>query len=180
MCASYGAHVAGSTALIHAMRCHPGSSDAQQLRRFLAAFQARMEPLGIVVFSCIMGTAGFSVILEVFAPLCVPTLTKATCLFPGILGATECGCTSDVCAFPCRRCGSWSTAHILTCPTPGWSSVSAPPPLLRQIHHPGCGTQWKRHKTEAVCLGLVLASHVCSTAVPEHLGCKGEAASRCQ
>ncbi|CAK0740588.1 hypothetical protein CVIRNUC_001261 [Coccomyxa viridis] len=26
--------------------------------------QARMEPLGIIVFSCIMGTAGFSVILE--------------------------------------------------------------------------------------------------------------------
>jgi hypothetical protein len=29
-----------------------------------ARLQARMEPLGIIVFSCIMGTAGFSVILE--------------------------------------------------------------------------------------------------------------------
>ncbi len=32
----------------------------------------------------------------------------------------------------------------------------------------------EKAQTEAVCLGLVLASHVCSTAVPEHLGCKAK------
>ena len=37
--------------------------------------QARMEPLGIIVFSCIMGTAGFSVILEAVRQLLNHTRT---------------------------------------------------------------------------------------------------------
>ena len=37
--------------------------------------QARMEPLGIIVFSCIMGTAGFSVILEATRQLLNDTQT---------------------------------------------------------------------------------------------------------
>ncbi|CAL5223676.1 g6226 [Coccomyxa viridis] len=37
--------------------------------------QARMEPLGIIVFSCIMGTAGFSVILEAVRQLLNHTKT---------------------------------------------------------------------------------------------------------
>lgn len=35
-----------------------------------------MEPLGIVVFSCIMGTAGFSVILEAVRQLLNHTKTE--------------------------------------------------------------------------------------------------------
>ncbi|KAK9917760.1 hypothetical protein WJX75_007903 [Coccomyxa subellipsoidea] len=38
--------------------------------------QARMEPLGIIVFSCIMGTAGFSVILEAIRQLAAHTRTE--------------------------------------------------------------------------------------------------------
>lgn len=38
--------------------------------------QARMEPLGIIVFSCIMGTAGFSVILEAVRQLLNHTQTE--------------------------------------------------------------------------------------------------------
>ena len=41
-----------------------------------------MEPLGIVVFSCIMGTAGFSVILEVLADVSLQhNHTTLGCLF---------------------------------------------------------------------------------------------------
>lgn len=35
-----------------------------------------MEPLGIIVFSCIMGTAGFSVILEAIRQLAAHTRTE--------------------------------------------------------------------------------------------------------
>lgn len=38
--------------------------------------QARMEPLGIIVFSCIMGTAGFSVILEAIRQFVEHTKTE--------------------------------------------------------------------------------------------------------
>lgn len=37
--------------------------------------QARMEPLGIIVFSCIMGTAGFSVIVEAIRQFVAHTRT---------------------------------------------------------------------------------------------------------
>ena len=56
-----------------------------------------MEPLGIVVFSCIMGTAGFSVILEVRGPVrrlaCTCCLISPCC--PSCYGHTPLWCADS-------------------------------------------------------------------------------------
>lgn len=50
--------------------------------------QARMEPLGIIVFSCIMGTAGFSVILEAVRQLL--NHTKTFLPYEGVVVGEHC------------------------------------------------------------------------------------------
>ena len=83
--------------------------------------QARMEPLGIIVFSCIMGTAGFSVILEAVRQLIDHAKTELPyegavigALFgrlrtPAPVPWRVCDCSSapDMC-----RGRSWPVCHI--------------------------------------------------------------------
>ena len=56
--------------------------------------QARMEPLGIIVFSCIMGTAGFSVILEAVRQLL--NHTKTLLPYEGVvIGKSRSRCNTE-------------------------------------------------------------------------------------
>jgi hypothetical protein len=92
--------------------------------------QARMEPLGIVVFSCVMGTAGFSVMVEVgflfrFPQCC--TLSMASSL-PPLGPLVSCCGTSNPPALPVqavRELAAGTPTHL-----PNASFVIGAHPLL--------------------------------------------------